>query len=131
MATTVSVEVREMIVRLRREVDPKPTYEDIARLVGLGTATVSRVLTKARRGEPLAAKPRGGARGVKVGEAGRSWLAERVNREPDITLKQLAEEYQDNFGISVVPTTISNALAVLGYTLKKRPSERAKRTRTG
>ena len=130
MARAVSIEVREMIVRLRSE-DGDLTYEDIARIVGRGPATVSRVLTKARRGESLAAKPRGGARVVKVDEAGRAWVAERVDREPDITLEKLADEYHDRFGVRVVPTTMGNALRRLGYTLKKRPFERAKRTQTG
>ena len=89
------------------------------------------MLTKARRGEPLSAKPQGGARVVKVDDVGRAWLGERVDVEPDITLDRLAGEYHERFGVRVVPTTIGNALRKLGYTLKKRPFERAKRTRTG
>ncbi len=130
MPKAVSVEVRATIVRLRSE-RPDLTYEAIARLVGHGPATVSRVLTKARRGESLIAKPRGGARLVKVDEAGRAWLAERVDSEPDITLEKLADEYHVRFRIRVVTTTIGNALRKLGYTLKKRPFEQARRTRTG
>lgn len=119
MAAPIPVEIRETIVRIKTEF-PKLGYEEIAKLVNCGPATVSRVLGRARRGESLDPKPMGGVRRVKVDEVGRAWLADRVREEPDLTLERLVDEYEGKFGVRVVITTISNALGKLGFTLKKK-----------
>lgn len=130
MGKAVPIEVRETIVRARR-LDGKLTYEDIAQMCGVGAATVSRVLTKNRRGESLLPKARGGARVVKIGPEGRLWLARRLDEEPDLTMSALADLYAQAFGVKVGRSTVGDAIAAMNYTRKKSRSQPHRRTVSG
>ncbi len=113
-------QVRRVIVRLRQE---GRTYEQIAELVGVGTATVNRILRQHRETgslEPLA--PGGGnlspLRGVEAK------LKALVGAMPDATVAEMAAALRKAEKLATSRSSVQRALTRLGYSRKKSPSSR-------
>lgn len=118
---TYSNDLRERVVRACDE--KVGTRKDIAKLFGVSTAWIRRLLQRRRESGDFSARRRGGCKRPKfVGqklEQLRTWVIE----QPDITLQELLERSQVTASIMAV----HRALERLGCTRKKsrcmRPSK--------
>jgi transposase len=113
-------QVRRVIVRLREE---GRTYDEISELVGVGPATVNRILRRYRETgslEPLA--PGGGYRSpLRRIEAKFKAL---VSAMPDATVAEMATALRKAEKLSTSRSSVQRALVRLGYSRKKSPSSR-------
>ncbi len=114
-------QVRRVIVRLREE---GRTYDEIAEVVGVGTATVNRILSRYRKTgslEPLA--PGGGNLSPLRGKVAQK-LKALVEAMPDATVLEMAEALQKAEKLATSRSSVHRALGRLGYSRKKSPSSR-------
>lgn len=58
-----------------------------------------------------------------------AFLIERVEREPDVTMPELAQLLEKQLGVVVSPASISRVLCKAGFTYKKSPDGVRARTR--
>jgi len=126
MMTPIPLRLREVIVRLKEE---GRTYEDIARLVGVGEATVSRTLRLHRETGSLSPKRPGGGNLSPLHGHAEEALRALVARMPDATVAELAEALQRAEAIHTSASAVQRALVRLGFTRKKSPSSPASATR--
>jgi transposase len=127
MGAPVSTEVRAAIVRARN--DRKLTYEQIAELLGIGRATVSRVLRLKRVTGDIAPRPKGGGwTSALHGKIARMLVA-IVKSMSDATVTELTAELVRRSGIETSRAAVHRALGRLGYSRKKSPSGRWSATR--
>jgi transposase len=121
MPKPISVEVRERVVAAHRE--GKGTYEELADLFGVGTASVNRWLRLERETGSLVPKPPPG-REPKLDEKGRAVLRELVEQDSDATLAELGKQIRERLGVKLVPSAVFKVLAKMGITRKKKTSTR-------
>lgn len=120
MSSPVAVQVRKAIVRLFFE--DHHSYEEIAALLDVGEATVSRVLRRYREtGSVKPAAPRGGNFSPITGSVA-ELLQRIVAQLPDRTVVELTEALVERTGVSTSRSSVQRALKRLGYSQKKRPS---------
>lgn len=112
----VPLRMREQIVNYYHQ-KPTRTYAQTAAVFGVGVATVSRLLSKARKGKSLQADLSrcGRKQSVQL-----SWLKTEVEKHPDARLVDRIEAYQAHSGIRVCKSTMSLAMKRLGYSYKKK-----------
>jgi transposase len=118
MPKPISVEVRERVVVAHRE--GKGTYEELAELFRVGSASVNRWLRLERETGSLVPKLPPG-RAAKLDEGGRAVLRELVGQRPDATLAELSGYLNERLGVKLVPSAIHKVLAKMDVTRKKRP----------
>jgi transposase len=124
------IQLRRAIVRARQR---GLTYEEIASLLGVGRATVNRVLRLHRETQQLEPRPiRGGNYSPLVGEVAKT-LVGLVGALPDATIVELTAALKQRAPVSTSRSSVQRALGRLGFTRKKSPSSRrsATRRRTG
>lgn len=106
------------------------TQADIGRLFNLGVATVKRwIWRKASIGEP-ARLPRGGGNHRRIGQIGEVVLLGLLERTPDATLAELAEQYAWATQMPMNASVVTHSLKRLGITRKKRLFFRVNETAT-
>ena len=124
---TTPTQLRESIIRAFHE--RGLSYEEIAALLGVGRATVSRVLRRHRETGTVAARPRGGGNASPI----RGKVAERlvalITRKPDLSVAELVGELQRRTSIRTSRSSVLRALHRLGYTRKKSGSWQSNATR--
>ena len=123
---TTPIEVRRAIVRLREE---GHEYEEIAEMLGIGRATVNRVLRRHREAGDLEPLPRGGGNFSPIRARVAKLLVAIVKRMPDATVAELTAAFEREASISTSRSSVLRALHRLGYSKKRRPSSRASATR--
>jgi transposase len=101
-------------------VDAGMARSEVARAYGVHPRTLERWVARARRGEPLADRPRSG-RPPKIAPGQRVVLAAQVAAAPDATLAEHCERWARGTGTRVGRSTMARELARLGLTLKKSP----------
>jgi len=114
-------QVRAVIVRLRQE---GRTYKDIADVVGVGVATVSRILRLQRETgatEPLS--PGGGNLSPIHGSVEKK-LKALISVMPDSTVAELATALARAERLATSRSSVHRALSRMGYSRKKSPSSR-------
>ena len=112
-------ELRAVIVRLREQ---RRTYEEIADTVGVGVATVNRILRLHRETgatEPL--KP-GGGNFSPIRDKVEETLRVLVEKMPDTTVAELAEALNKAEKLSTSRSSVQRALERMGYSRKKSSS---------
>lgn len=120
MPAPISAEIRAAIVRAREE--RGLTYEQIAELLGVGRATVSRVLRLRREtGTVEPRPPKGGWRSPIAGKV-ITLLQAIVTTMPDATVAELTAALQKRARVSTSDAAVGRVLKRLGYTRKKRAS---------
>lgn len=103
-------------------------YERIASVLGVGEATVSRILRLYRETGSVKPRPRGGGNFSPLrGEIARL-LGVLVRSMPDATLEELTETLKARTGVQTSRSAIDRKIRRLGYSRKKSPS--APRSRT-
>lgn len=124
---TLTLQTREAIVRLRR--DKKLTYDEIAEALGIGRATVSRVLRRHRELGHVAAFARGGGNHSPIHGRVAELLRSIVSSMPDATILELSEALQRRARVSASESAVGRALQRLGYSKKRPRSSPASETR--
>jgi len=96
--------------------------KEVQQLFGLSRSTIKRWLKRRRLTGDVAIHKIPGRPSVK-GEALREWLPGRLKSNPDLTLKEHCEAFEDETGLAVSEATISRNIARLpgGWPLKKSP----------
>lgn len=117
--------VREAIVRARKKA---LSYEEIAELLGVGRATVSRTLRLERETGGVQPRPRGGGNPSLIRDEVAALLEKLVTKTPDATVLELTIELCAQAKIEVSRASVQRALTRLGYTRKKRRSLRPSAT---
>lgn len=127
MAWSTDIRLREAIVRAWHQ--EKLTYAAIATLLGVGEATVSRVLRRYRETASVAPRAHcGGNLSPIHGEVAEA-LEQLVAELPDATIDELTQALMAGTSVSTSRSAVMRALQRLGYSRKKRPSRRSSETR--
>jgi transposase len=85
----------------------------------VGRATVDRWISRSRGTGPLAASPMGGARHErKVTEEGEKFVRELLDAMPDSTQRELADAYEQQFGVKLHRSTMGRSVERMGFTRK-------------
>jgi transposase len=116
----VSVQVREAIVRAVEE--QGLTYQATADLLGVGYATVNRVLSRYRRTNSVEPMPKGGGWASPIQGRIADLLHEIVAAMSDATVEELTSALQKRARIKTSRSAVQRALHRLGYSRKKSPS---------
>ena len=120
MAGEISEDVRDVV---RRAIEDGHTYEEAARIAGVGRASVSRWLRRLREVGSMAAKERGGGnRSILSGEAFEV-LKEIAMSEDNFTDQQITDAFVARTGQTVSRSSIRRALQRNGLS-RKRSSTR-------
>lgn len=123
----VDIRVREAIVRAFH--NEGRSYADIAALLGVGEATVSRVLRLHRETAGVAPRPRGGGNRSPIHGRIAKLLEQILTKMPDATVVELTAALCRAADIETSRASVQRALARLGYSRKKSPSSPASATR--
>ena len=115
---TTPTQVRETIIRAFR--DRGLTYEAIAELLGVGRATVSRVLRRYREAGTVEPRPRGGGNVSPIRGQAAEQLRRMLEKQPDLTLSEMAAALQRVAKIQTSTASVHRALKRLQYTRKKK-----------
>ncbi len=113
-------QLREAIVRAFHE--QGMSYEEIAELLGVGEATVSRVLRLHRETGSVTPRPRGGGNFSPIRGEVANELSALVAERSDATGEELATELAQRIGVKTSRSSVVRALHRLGFTRKKSPS---------
>src|SRR4051794_21145397 len=97
MGAPISPEVRAAIVRARR--NRKLTYDQIADLMGVGRATVGRVLRRKRETGRTTPRPGGGGWSSVLRGRIACLLLEVVNAMPDRTVSEITSALETRSGV--------------------------------
>lgn len=120
------LKLREAVLRARAE---GRTYDEVAALLGIGRATVNRILRLHRETSSLEPRPRGGGNFSPIQDDVAELLAAIVAETPDATVMELADVLMLRAGITTSRSSVTRALARLGFSRKKSPSSRRSATR--
>lgn len=113
---TYSKDLRERVVCACDE--GVVTREEIARLFGVSTAWIRRLLQRRRETGSIAAKPRGGQKPPKFQGKDLDRLQTLLEAQPDATLQELL----DRSGVQASIMAVHRALVRLKFRRKKRRS---------
>ena len=105
------------------------TYEQIARLLSIGEATVSRVLRLHRETGSVAPRPRGGGNFSPLRGKVATELKRLVAKTPDATVAELMQALSARTGVVTSRAAMQRALHRLGFSHKKSPSSPPSATR--
>jgi transposase len=96
--------------------------KEVAQLFGVSRSTIKRWLKRRRQTGDVNIHKIPGRPSVK-GKALRQWLPEHLKANPDLTLKEHCETFEDESGLKVSEATMSRAIGRLpgGWPLKKSP----------
>src|SRR5215210_552227 len=122
---------KDLRLRVLAAVDRGTPRREVADTFGMSVSTIKRYLKLRRETGGVEPKPIPGPRAPK-----RAALEERlpaqVELNPDLTLSEHCELFEEEHGIGVSAATVSRALKDLGLPLKKDPRLlRARRRREG
>lgn len=122
----IPIKMREAVLRARTK---GCTYEEIAGLLGIGRATVNRVLRLHRETMSVEPRPRGGGNVSPIHGEVAELLTALVNEMPDATVAELATALMTRSGASTSRSGVQRALGRLGFSRKKSLSSRSNATR--
>jgi transposase len=112
---------KDLRVKVLEAVDRGMPRAEVARTFGISLPSIKRWLKRRREtGEADAKAPPGppAVKGAMLGE----WLPAHLRRNPDLTLEDHCEAFEEDFRIEVSQATMSRAISRLpgGWPLKKR-----------
>jgi len=119
---TYSMDLRERVVRACD--GKRGSREHIAKLYGVSTAWIRRLLQRRRELGTIAPRPHGGGRRAKITGKKLDRLKKLVEQQPDATL----EELRDRCGVDASIMAVHRALQRLESRLKKSRSTPASKT---
>ena len=103
-------------------VDRGESRKEVAETFSVSVPTIKRWLKRRRETGGVEAVPIPGRPRVK-GEALEGWLPAHLERNPDLTLEEHREAFEEENGLRVSASTVGRAIARLpgGWPLKKSP----------
>ena len=112
---------KDLRIRVLAAVDRGVPREEVAKTFSVSVPTIKRWLKRRREtgdveAEPIPGRPR------KKGRALEAWLPEHLEKNPDLTLEEHREAFEEaHKGTNVSPSTVGRAIARLpgGWPLKK------------
>jgi transposase len=119
---------KDLRLRVLAAVDRGMPRKEVARVFGVSEPTIRRYLRLRRETGDVEPKPVPGPparKGAALGAA----LPAQVRANPDLTLAEHCELFEDVHGVKVSTATMSRALEKLGLPLKKSPSSRPSATK--
>jgi transposase len=119
---------KDLRLRVLAAVDRGMPRKEVAETFGVSEPTVRRWLRLRRETGSVDARPPSGPPARK-GAALESALPAQVSRNPDLTLEEHRELFEDETGIAVSASSVSRAFGRLGLPLKKSPSRPKSATR--
>jgi len=120
MVKPLSQDLRSRIVAAYE--NGQATYDQIAERFGVGRASVSRFLSRARSGEGLEPRPHGGGNPARIQPEEYDALRTLVAECPDATRADLCERWYQRFGVEMSLAAMGRALYAAGITRKKNGS---------
>jgi transposase len=126
MGAPVPQRTRTAIIRAIHE--ENLTYQETAALLGIGEATVSRVVRLHRETGGVDVRPRGGGLVSPLTSRFTELLHAIVTSMPDATVQELTAAFTRKSGQETSRSSMTRALDRLGYSRKKRPLSRRKET---
>jgi len=116
MSNDISLDLRKRIVQAYLS-GRSGTYEETARMFGVGYATVSRILRRFRETGDVLPKPKGGNNPRRVDL---DWLRKHAESEPDARIIDRIAAWQHESGESVSVGAMWYALRAIGWSHKKK-----------
>lgn len=104
------------------------SYEETAKLLGIGRATVNRILRLHRETNSLKPRPRGGGNVSPIHGAMAELLAAIISEMPDATVAELAAALMKRSRTATSRSAVQRALFRLGFSRKKSRSSRRSAT---
>ncbi len=111
---------KDLRLRVLAAVDRGMPRREAAETFGVSASTIKRYLRLRRQTGGVEAKPIPGPTAPKRA-ALEEGLPAQVSRNPDLTLEEHCELFEEERGVAVSTSTMSRALKNLGLPLKKRP----------
>jgi transposase len=113
---------KDLRLKALSAIDRGVPRREVQVLFGLSRSTIKRWLKRRRLTGDVAIHEIPGRPSVK-GEALRRWLPEHLKRNPDLTLKEHCEAFEDETGVGVSEATMSRNIRRLPgeWPLKKSP----------
>lgn len=125
MASPISTDLRRSLVEAYAR--GEGTYAELARLFGIGDATVSRILRRKRERGSVEPDGHGGGMPALIADAELPVLREMVMSAPDRTVTELCAEWRRVHKIKVSRSSMLRALRRADLTWKKNASDRRSR----
>jgi transposase len=113
---------KDLRTRVLAAVDRGESREEVARTFSVSVPTIKRWLRRRRETGVVEAVPIPGRPRVK-GAALERWLPAHLEKNPDLTLQEHREAFEEHGGSAVSASTVGRAIARLpgGWPLKKSP----------
>ena len=119
---------KDLRLRILAAVDRGMSRKEVARTFGVSEPTIRRYLGLRRQSGGVDPRPPSGPPARK-GRALEEALPRQVSRNPDLTLEEHRELFEDEHGVAVSVSSLSRAFSRLGMPLKKSPSRPPSATR--
>ena len=119
---------KDLRLRVLAAVDRGMPRKEVARVFGVSEPTIRRYLRLRRETGDIEPKPVPGPPARK-GAALEAALSAQARANPDLTLAEHCELFEDVHGVKVSTATMSRAFEKLGLPLKKSPSPRTSATK--
>jgi len=112
---------KDLRMKVLAAVDRGMPREEVAEVFGVSVASIKRWLKRRRETGEVEPKPNPGPP-AKKGSSLEQALPSQLRTNPDFTLEEHRELFEETYGISVSTSSVSRAFERLGLPLKKRHS---------
>lgn len=112
---------KDLRIRVLAACDRGMPRKEVSKTFGVSEPTIRRYLRLRRETGSVDPKPPSGPPARK-GRALEAALPTQVSRNPDLTLEEHRELFEDEHGVEVSVSSVSRAFGRLGLPLKKSPS---------
>jgi transposase len=119
---------KDLRIRVLDAVDGGESREEVATTFSVSVPTIKRWLKRRRETGGVEAVPIPGRPPLK-GALLEGWLPGHLHNNPDLTLEEHRELFEDEQGLAVSVSSVSRAFGRLGLPLKKSPSRPPSATR--
>jgi transposase len=114
---------KDLRVKVLDAVDRGMPRAEVARIFGISLPSIKRWLKRRRETGEVGAKAPAGPPAIK-GAMLREWLPAHLRSNPDLTLEEHCEAFEEEFGVKVSTATMSRQISRLpggGWPIKKSP----------
>jgi transposase len=113
----------DLRVKVLDAVDRGMPRAQVGRIFGISLPSIKRWLKRRRETGQVSAKAPPGPPAIK-GVILKAWLPDHLRRNPDLTLEEHCEAFEEDYGVKVSTATMSRSISGLGgggWPLKKSP----------